>query len=197
MVCVGPSSVLQKVVRSALPDPGNERPLLDAPFTPPRTDLEKELVRIWSEVLGIERVGINDPFLELGGDSLRATQIVSRVLDEFHVEIPLETLMKASTVTQMAAVVNQQLENKVDHIPITPSSNRNGPHPLSFAQERMWFLAHLEHISSAYHTTYAYKLKGVLNKNALNKALQLIVSRHKALRTTFCNTDEGPTQTIS
>jgi acyl carrier protein len=103
-----------KVDRLALPDPGSDRPELDAPFVPPRTLTEEKVSGIWTEVLDLDQIGINDPFLELGGDSLRATQVISRVIDKFHVEIPITFLFEAPTVAEMSAIIAQHLTPEDD-----------------------------------------------------------------------------------
>ena len=96
-----------KVDRAALPAPGSARPELENAFVAPRTQVEAALIEIWTDVLGLEQVGINDSFLELGGDSLLATQIISRVIGTFLVELPLRFLLETSTVADMAVVITQ------------------------------------------------------------------------------------------
>jgi acyl carrier protein len=98
-----------KVDRKVLPDPGDERPELDAPFLAPRTAIEEKVSNIWAEVLGLDQIGINDPFLELGGNSLRATLVINRVRDKFHVEIPITILFEAPTVAEMSAIIARHL----------------------------------------------------------------------------------------
>jgi len=97
-----PLTVSQKVDRQALPDPGRERPTLAVAYTAPRTPIETEVARIWADVLGMEEVGIDDNFLELGGDSLLASQVVTRVIDTLSIDLPLSTLFAAPTVADMA-----------------------------------------------------------------------------------------------
>ena len=97
-----------KVDRLALPRPGPERPNLDSLFVAPRTPVEETLVGLWSEVLGLDAVGIHDDFMELGGHSLLATQVVSRVISAFRVEVPLRSVFEASTVARMAVLVTQR-----------------------------------------------------------------------------------------
>lgn len=94
-----------KVNRRALPPPENQRPALDAPFVSPRTTIEEEVAHIWSQVLNLDEVGVQDPFLEIGGDSLRATQLISRVFDRFQVDVPIHTLMQAPTIADMAEAI--------------------------------------------------------------------------------------------
>lgn len=96
-----------KLDQRALPAPTWERPPLAQPVVAPRTPVEEQLAQIWAEVLGIERVGIFDHFLELGDDSLLATRIISRIISAWHIDIPLRTLLEASTVAQMAVIVTQ------------------------------------------------------------------------------------------
>jgi surfactin family lipopeptide synthetase C len=102
-----------KLDRRALPAADPIGPLLACAFVAPRTPIEDALAGIWAEVLGVERVGVHDPFLELGGNSLLATQIASRVRDTFHVEVPLRTLLEATTVADMSVVIAQHLGGRV------------------------------------------------------------------------------------
>ena len=85
-----------------------------ASFVAPRTNLERKLAGIWAEVLNLEQMGVNDPFLELGGDSLRATQVINRIRDKFHVEIPITVLFEAPTVAEMSAIIAQHLTPEGD-----------------------------------------------------------------------------------
>jgi amino acid adenylation domain-containing protein len=96
-----------KVNRRDLPDPGNSRPELDIPFVAPRTPVEQELSQIWAKILALEQVGIHDSFIELGGHSLTATQVISQVMKKFQVEIPLRSLFGAPTIAKMAAVITE------------------------------------------------------------------------------------------
>lgn len=102
-----------KVDRRALPDPGKERPDLDTPYVAPRTPVEEEVAKIWTEILALNLVGIHDNFLELGGHSLAATRVVSHVLKTFQVEIPLRSLFEAPTVAEMAAVIVESQARKL------------------------------------------------------------------------------------
>jgi hypothetical protein len=95
------------VNRLALPDPGQQRPILDTPYIAPRTPVEALLAGIWAEVLGLEQVGVHDDFLDLGGDSLLAGQVVARAVHEFAADLPLTALYAAPTVAAMALVVTQ------------------------------------------------------------------------------------------
>jgi acyl-coenzyme A synthetase/AMP-(fatty) acid ligase/acyl carrier protein len=117
-----PVTPMGKVDRRALPAPGRERPELESPFVAPRNPTEDTLAKIWSQVLGLDQVGIDDPFLELGGNSLQATQIVSRVIKTFQVEVSLQSFFQAPTVADTAAliVLKQTMKAEtedVEHMP--------------------------------------------------------------------------------
>jgi len=109
-----PLTATGKVDRRALPRPEGIRPALETSFVAPRTPIEEQLARIWAEVLGLDRVGVHDNFLELGGDSLLATRVISRVLPQFQVKLPLRDLLEASTVGEMGEVIVQNHADKVD-----------------------------------------------------------------------------------
>jgi non-ribosomal peptide synthetase component F len=103
-----------KIDRRLLPDPGNSRPELDAPYVAPRTPIEEQLVQIWSEVLLLDRVGIHDNFFDLGGHSLAATRVVSQLLRTFRLEILLQSLFQSPTVAEMAALIVENQAKKLD-----------------------------------------------------------------------------------
>jgi amino acid adenylation domain-containing protein len=113
-----PQTPSGKVDRRALPAPDWSRPLLGSPFVPPRTPVEAELARIWGEVLGLAKVGIDDHFLELGGHSLLATRVISRVIEAFRVDVPLRALLEAPTVAAMAMLITQQQAALTEHADI-------------------------------------------------------------------------------
>ena len=153
-----------KVDRRALPAPDQVRPELGGAFMAPRTPVEEVLAGIWADVLRLEQVGIHDNFFELGGHSLLATQIISRLCRTFQVELPLRALFATPTVAGLADVLETTARAKqgLQTPPVLPVC-RGGPLPLSFAQERLWFLAQLEPDSSAYHIPAAFRLTGALN----------------------------------
>ncbi len=103
-----------KVDRKALPNPGTSRPELDIEYVAPKNPVEQELARLWSEVLSLDRVGIRDNFFDLGGHSLAATRVVTRVVKTFRVEVPLQALFAAPTVAEMAAVITAHQEKKLE-----------------------------------------------------------------------------------
>ncbi|MBV8858949.1 MAG: amino acid adenylation domain-containing protein, partial [Acidobacteria bacterium] len=165
----------------------------------PRTPIEEVLCAVWSELLGVERVGVEDNFFELGGHSLLVTQVVSRVRQVFEVELPLRSLFESPTVASLAATVEQAMRESAGRAPSTPPLTavpRGERTPLSFAQQRLWFLDRLEPGSAAYNIPAAVRLTGALDTAALRRALSAVVSRHETLRTTFAEMDGEPAQLI-
>lgn len=178
---------------------GDEPPDAPAEFLAPRTPVEQELARIWSQVLGIERVGIHDHFFQLGGDSLLATQILSQVRETLQAELSFLSLMDAPTVAGLAlAVAQSQIEKTAssDGPTLAPRTNCHSA-PLSFAQQRLWFLQQLEPGSTAYNRPAHLRLTGPLHVNALEQSLNEMVRRHEILRTTFAVQAGQPVQVIS
>ncbi len=187
-----------KVDRGALPLADGSHVEIHRKYIAPRTPVEEMLCAIWSQVLGIERVGIYDNFFELGGHSLLATQAISRVRKAFQVEVPLRDLFETATVAGLAERVDmaRQAAAGLDVSPIEPVT-RNQELPLSFAQQRLWFLDQLEPYSPLYNIPAATRFSGPLDIAALEWSLNEIVRRHESLRTTFQTIDGRPAQVIS
>ena len=189
-----PQTPAGKVDRRQLPAPTGLRPHLSAAFTAPRNSVEKRLVTAWSDVLGVEGIGVFDNFFELGGHSLLATQVISRLRQIFGVEVPLRQLFEHPTVAGLgAAVVNARgIPGMVAaSIPLIPVP-RHDRMPLSFAQQRLWFLDRLEPGNPAYSNPEAFELEGEMRPRALAGALGAITRRHEVLRTTFPSSDGEP-----
>jgi acyl carrier protein/NRPS condensation-like uncharacterized protein len=180
-----------KLDRRSLPAPDRhlER---DGQYVPPRNPVEEQLCAIWQEVLRLDRVGVHDNFFELGGHSLLATQVVSRIRSTFAVELPLRVLFEFPTVAELALRVEGAPSAELP--PIVPTS-RQDELPLSFAQQRLWFLDQMGS-GVAYNMPLSLRLKGNLNREALRRAIEEIVRRHEALRTTFTSRDGQPHQVI-
>ncbi|NVJ15426.1 non-ribosomal peptide synthase/polyketide synthase, partial [Myxococcus sp. AM010] len=186
-----------KVDRKALPAPDTER-AASARFIAPRTPAEQKLASIFAEVLNVERVGLDGDFFELGGHSLLATQLVSRVREAFHVELPLRDVFEAPTVEKLAQRLDTAANGvQVLHVPPPTRVERTGPLPLSFAQQRLWFLDQLEPGSSSYNIPIAVKLTGTVRVDALEQAFRALVLRHESLRTTFQSNGGAPVQIIA
>jgi len=192
-----PVSLNGKVDRKALPAPDQSRPELEGQFVAPRTPAEEVLAAVFAEVLGLERVGAEDNFFELGGHSLLATQLISRVRDAFGVEPSLRSVFEAPTVGSLARLVEEavQAERGVAAPPITPAP-RGGDLPLSFAQQRLWFIDQLEPGSPVYNLPSAVRLTGRLDVAALEQTVGEIVRRHEILRTTFETKGREPVQVV-
>ena len=193
-----PLSPNGKISRQALPAPDSSRPDLGTSFVAPQTLLEEALAQIWADLLRLERVGIHDNFFALGGHSLLATQVVSRVRDHCHIELPLRSLFEAQTIASLAAYIDTTFhaEHGRQTLSLQPVS-RHGPMPLSFAQERLWFLDQFAPGSPVYHMSSAFHLHGPLDTIALAHSVNEMVRRHEVVRTTFAVVDEQPAQVIA
>ncbi len=167
-------------------------------YVAPRTPNQEIIANIFGAVLGRQTIGIHDNFFELGGHSLRATQLISRLRLAFEVEIPLRAVFESPTVAEIDQKLTQ-LRNIGDRLNLPPielvSSDRQQL-PLSFAQERLWFLDQLEGASVTYNISRAVRFSGKLNINACQQALSEIVRRHQILRTSFSDINGIPMQVI-
>ncbi|MFH6945822.1 non-ribosomal peptide synthase/polyketide synthase [Flavobacterium sp. FlaQc-49] len=168
-----------KLDRKALPDPDSSD-LSSQAYVAPRTDTERQLAVIWQNLLGIEKVGIYDNFFELGGHSLLATRLVSMIRKEMVLEISVREVFEHTTIATLGAHVSDQSEGVL--LPTIVSEDRPERIPLSFSQERLWFLDQLQG-STEYHIPVVLRLEGELEVSILEKTLQTIVSRHEVLRT--------------
>lgn len=190
---------------SAMQAAGDEqshpRPGLATAYVAPRKRREREIAAMWRQALGIDEIGIYDNFFELGGHSLLATQIVSRLRDLYRVELPLRRMFEAPTVAGLAEIIETLTESK----PATgteapartiPTIPRDGAPPLSFAQQRLWFLDQLDPGSPLYNNPAAIRLTGELDSAAFERSLNLIIARHEVLRAVFTEEGGKPVQTI-
>jgi len=185
-----------KIDRRSLRAPDINRAEFESNFTEPRTADEQLIAEIWAKVLGLERVGIHDNFFELGGHSLLATQAISRLREAFQIEVPLRSLFESPTVaTVTESLLQYRAEQQLKAPPIKRAS-RQGELPLSFAQQRLWFLDQLQPGNPAYNIPAAVRLKGALNVAVLEQTFQEIIKRHEALRTTFNSVEGRPAQVI-
>jgi amino acid adenylation domain-containing protein/non-ribosomal peptide synthase protein (TIGR01720 family) len=181
-----------KLDRNRLPQPEWEA---EAEYVAPRTATEEILAAIWSDVLNNDRVGINDDFFALGGHSLLATKLISRVRDALNIEAELRLLFSHPTVAEFAVQLETEKTTPVT-APIAAVRHEDGA-PLSFAQQRLWFLDQLEGDNPAYHMFAPVRMTGKLQTDALQAAVNSLVERHESLRTTFTEHEGEPIQLVA
>ncbi|MFD3658962.1 condensation domain-containing protein, partial [Streptomyces sp. NPDC058620] len=178
-----------KIDRKALPEPERALGELDGQYVAPATVSEELLAGIWSQVLGVDRVGAADGFFDLGGHSLLATQVISRIREAFGVEVALSALFDHPTVRGLAAAIDGAGEAQA--LPPVRAADRSRPLPLSFAQQRLWFLDQLEPGAVEYNMSTRLRLTGDIDLAALGAALDAIVVRHEVLRTRLVAGPDG------
>ncbi len=191
-----------KLDRRSLPPPDRASPSgRERTYVAPRSPLEEILVELWQEVLNVEQIGIEDNFFELGGHSLLATQLASRLRGVLLREVPLRLLFVHLTIAELAGALEPILRDG-DHaasvlIPLLMPQKRPATVPLSFAQERLWFLAQLVPDNPFYNIPLALRLRGDLRKAALYRSICELVARHETLRTTFPARQGSPVQLVA
>jgi amino acid adenylation domain-containing protein len=164
----------------------------------PQTETERRLADIWRDVLNVKRIGRQDEFLALGGDSLLATQVLSRVRESFEIDLPLVTFFETGKLSELALRIDHSIRTQAE-----PSETRiqraprDGELPLSYAQQRLWFLRQLEPNNTSYNEAAAVRLSGVLDLPALEHAFEQLIARHEILRTTFHSVDGRPFQIVN
>ncbi|WKB55701.1 non-ribosomal peptide synthetase [Eleftheria terrae] len=184
-----------KLDRRALPQPEGAA-YVSRRYEAPVGEVEATLAGLWAELLKLERVGRHDHFFELGGHSLLAVRLLSRVRLALSVELGLDELFRRATPAALAQAVQGAVRSELPPIE-AGAAQAGGPVALSFAQQRLWFLAQMEGASRAYHLPLALRLEGELDRGALRRALDRIVARHAALRTRFvAGADGQPVQVV-
>ncbi|WP_414623416.1 amino acid adenylation domain-containing protein [Calothrix sp. CCY 0018] len=158
---------------------------LKVAYVKPRNEIEKTLVAIWIEVLGIETVGIYDNFFEKGGDSLRASQVIARMETMFQVEVSVHDFFAAPTIINLSQILNLAAKNIKEACKQIIPQNRDRPLPLSGAQQYLWFLSQLAPDSPVYNVANAMQIQGNLNVEFVKQAINAIVERHALLRSTI------------
>ncbi|RAT24574.1 non-ribosomal peptide synthetase, partial [Lonsdalea populi] len=182
-----------KLDRRALPAP-DLTAVISRDYEAPQGEVETALAEIWQDLLGLARVGRHDHFFELGGHSLMAVQLINHLREQGR-EATLAALFSHPTLCDLAMVLTNASFTSPSRIPV---ADRNTPLPLSFAQQRLWFIGHLDPAASqAYHLPAALRLVGQLDKSALTAALDSLVARHESLRTHFTLVDGQPCQRIA
>ena len=192
-----PLSSNGKIDRRALPLPPPDRPNLDVPYVAPGTPLESAICAMYSDLLGIENIGIDDGFFDLGGHSVIATQLVSRLRGAFQLELPLGRFFQSPTVRETARWISAEGRADGDHRVVSiPRTSRGGDVPLSLPQENVWFLQNLRPDNRAYHFQPTLRFRGRIDADVLRRSLDEIVRRHEVYRTTFPVVDATPVQRV-
>ncbi len=189
-----PVNVHGKIDRKKLPEISIEREQLKTEFVEARNATEEKLVNIWKNLLGIERIGIRDNFFDLGGHSLIVTQMISRVREEFGIELPVRTIFENPTVEDLSYAIKNF--SAVPELPPVKRVPRDKPLPLSFNQQRIWFLEKLNPGQTIYNMQTAIKVYGKIDLTVLKKSLAKLVNRHESLRTVFQEENGIPSQII-
>ncbi|WP_037729403.1 non-ribosomal peptide synthetase, partial [Streptomyces scopuliridis] len=198
-----PLTVNGKTDKRALPAPESD---MAGEYAEPRTAEERALAETWAEVLGVERVGVHDDFFELGGDSISSLRVVSRIRTVLGAGLSPRALFDHPTVARLAETVRRETVPSETGptptpLPVVEASGpvpvpRDGDLPLSFAQERLWFLDDFARDSVEYNVVTALRLTGDLDTSALRMAVSRLVARHEALRTTFDSVDGRGVQLV-
>ena len=185
----------------ALPVPERETAIAKGALIEPNTSTQERLCRLWQDVLNLENISIDSDFFQLGGHSLLATKLVSRIREEFDLAFPLRKIFECPTVESLAEqidLLSLQSNNTIPKDELIPRVTQRENLPLSFAQQRLWFLDRLEPNNPAYNIMSGFRLQGNLDREALHHSLQEIVKRHEVLRTTFSQDELGnPIQVIN
>ncbi|MEW2355929.1 amino acid adenylation domain-containing protein [Spirillospora sp. NPDC029432] len=185
-----PLTVNGKLDKAALPEPGGAAAVTRAPRSPQ----EEILCGLFAEVLGVSRVGVDDGFFDLGGDSLTATRLVGRIRSALGAELPVRALFEAPTparLAERAAAASGSARPALEARPDRPAVV-----PLSYAQQRLWFLNRFEGRSATFNMPAALRLNGTLDHDALRAALADVAERHETLRTIFPDTSGTPRQLV-
>ncbi len=190
-----PLTVNGKVDAAALPDPAEGEDVQHENYVAPRNAEEQQLSELWSEVLGLNRIGIEDNFFELGGHSLLAAQLITRIYETFGADVPLRRLFETPTIAGLAATLSDadNATTTGTSFDVTPVP-RDQHLPLSFAQQRLWFLDQLEGSNATYNMPVAIRIRGHMNPDLFEKVFGEIVRRHEVFRTRFLSEGGSPYQ---
>ncbi|WGV25098.1 amino acid adenylation domain-containing protein [Halotia branconii CENA392] len=178
-----PLTVNGKVDRRNLPAPARTRPDLAETFVAPRNPIEEKLAAIWTELLGLDVIGVNDNFFHLGGHSLIATQMLARVREVFAVELFFPQIFTHPTIATLAQLIASEEQQR--QRPVIQQIPHEGLLPVAFSQERIYFIQQLAPENSAYQFQATMRFKGRLDVSVLQRSLDEIVRRHEIFRTTY------------
>ncbi|SCW86107.1 non-ribosomal peptide synthase domain TIGR01720/amino acid adenylation domain-containing protein, partial [Paenibacillus tianmuensis] len=187
-----PLTASGKIDRKALPAPEASVQSGEA-YVAPRTQTEEQLVRIWQDVLGLEKVGVKDNFFDIGGHSLRAATLAARIHKEMNKQLELREVFEAMTVEQLARTIEGKETKVLVAIPNVPESDY---YPVSSAQKRLYVLSNLEGGELGYNMSGAVIAEGALQPDRLEDAFRKLIARHESLRTSFHLVDGEPVQRV-
>ncbi|MDN0087529.1 amino acid adenylation domain-containing protein [Yersinia nurmii] len=180
-----------KLDRKALPAP-QEDAFIHRDFEAPQAGIETTLAEIWQELLGVEKVGRNDHFFELGGHSLLAVRVISQLQQLLNISIPLAALFDNPQLNKLAEVINREDQTGDSTLAgIIVPATRDKPLPLSFSQQRLWFLSQLSDSDSNYNVLMALALSGDVNIPILQQTLNVLYARHESLRSNFISSEQN------
>ncbi|MEP7010534.1 MAG: amino acid adenylation domain-containing protein [Acidobacteriota bacterium] len=186
-----------KVDRAALPSPSEGREGKADGFVAPRTPVEEVLAILWGQALGVESIGVHEDFFDLGGNSLLATRLISRMRETFHVDVSVRRMFESPTISGIAQDLESDLRTGlIQAAPDLVAVPRTGELPLSFSQQRLWFLDQLLPEGNVYNISTAIWLEGVLKVAPLRRSLNEIVRRHEVLRSRFFSEQGRPVLAI-
>ena len=190
-----PLNANEKVDRRALPAPTSQDAVGDSDFVAPTTELEKDIAEIWKSLLNIE-VGIHANFFELGGDSLLVVRVINALRLKHQRAITVKEFYSRPTVYALSQLLTTPQEQPERQLPEIVVVDRHEQFPLSFEQERLWFLDQLNPNSSFYNMPRVFRMAGKVKAKVLNKAFDVLIRRHEILRTEFQVMDGAPSQQI-
>lgn len=189
-----PFNISGKVDRNRLPDPLAQLEAQREDYQPPESATEQLLAEIWGNELGLARIGRNDSFFDLGGDSLSILRVMTQIEQQFHVAFRHEDVYRSPNLCDMAAVID--VAEQTSYLPILRAPNQLD-YPVSSAQQRMWVVAQTQTGSLAYNVPIAYEIRNNLDVKRLEEAFQKLISRHETLRTSFVLRGESLRQRIN
>ncbi|SHE68903.1 non-ribosomal peptide synthase domain TIGR01720/amino acid adenylation domain-containing protein [Seinonella peptonophila] len=167
-----------KLDKQALPLPDRHK----AEYVPPANHIEERLIKLWTEILAVEKVGVIDHFFALGGHSLKAMRLLTRIEQEWQVQFPLATIFRHPTIREQAKEIQQATQRELPSIRKAPEE---AAYPVTSMQKRLYVLQGFEQVKTGYNIPLAYWLEGQLDYQALRDALQSLVNRQQILRTSF------------
>lgn len=185
-----------KIDVGALPEPEHIRPQLDEPYIEPASQVDSSIAAVWREVLALDRVGVNDDFFDLGGDSLKAVQVVNRLRRSLELNVSVREMLEAGTVAKLNHAIQQSATNGNAWIPPPKKTveRADGYYPLSFAEQGIWFLWKLDPDNPYYIARGIIELRGELDLPVFQRAWRALIQRHEILRVRFGVEDGCPRQ---